>query len=115
MLVSSQGLVNYFLCLLKLSVVCILLPVDVPEIKQLYQIARNIGEEWQLLGHELGVSNAKIAQIRMDKEIVVEKIGSMLVSWRQEYYQEATFEKLYAAMQAVGIHKDDACKALTFS
>ena len=74
--------------------------VNVPSVGQLYQIARNIGLKWKLLGHQLGVTSAKMEHIEMDNDKAVYRIGNMLESWREQNYSEATFDNLFAAMQS---------------
>ena len=76
----------------------------VPTDRQLAQISKGIGKEFQQLGLSLGLSHAAVDQIRETYRLnVVDQIFHVLLSWRKQRGNLATFGELERTMLDVGV------------
>ena len=75
----------------------------IPTERQLAQISKGIGKEFQQLGLRLGLSNAAMEQIRETYRLNIDQIFHVLLSWRKKTGNLATFGELEKAMQDVGV------------
>ncbi|XP_060575968.1 uncharacterized protein LOC132733345 [Ruditapes philippinarum] len=68
--------------------------------KQLSKIAQSIGNNWELLGSELGLSIVEIEKISMDNDTSSVRIYKMLLRWKAEEQENATVNTLLQAMKS---------------
>ena len=77
--------------------------IRVPTEKELVKISHGIGLEFQQLFLELGISNARIGQIRGSNPLsVADQVVQLLLEWRKQRDCLATFRELETAMNSVG-------------
>ncbi|XP_060587848.1 uncharacterized protein LOC132743332 [Ruditapes philippinarum] len=69
--------------------------------KQLSRISKSIGLNWELLGYELGLSNANIDRISMDNQTSIMKIYKVLLEWKIQQNANATVNALLKAMKSI--------------
>ncbi|XP_053381496.1 uncharacterized protein LOC123557609 isoform X2 [Mercenaria mercenaria] len=69
--------------------------------KQLSKISQTVGNNWELLGSELGLSDVQLQRIAMDYQTSDMKIYKMLLKWRETKEEGATLNTLLHAMKAV--------------
>ncbi|XP_053386594.1 uncharacterized protein LOC123538917 isoform X3 [Mercenaria mercenaria] len=74
--------------------------------KELSTIAQAIGDGWQLLGSELGLTAVEMEHISADNKKVFMQIYKMLLKWRSKNANEATVGRLHKAMKR--------CRKVTF-
>ncbi|XP_053392176.1 uncharacterized protein LOC128554881 [Mercenaria mercenaria] len=74
--------------------------------KELSTIAQAIGDGWQLLGSELGLTAVEMEHISADNKKVVMQVYQMLLKWRSKNENEATVGRLHKAMKR--------CRKVTF-
>lgn len=78
-----------------------------PTDKELLLVSKHIGADFQLLGVGLGLTNAKIEQIRMNHSFSVQtQIFQMLIAWRNKEGREATVKKFLEAVNDSSINVD---------
>jgi hypothetical protein len=68
--------------------------------KQLSKIAQSIGNNWKLLGSELGLSIVEINHISMDHDTSSMRIYNMMLKWKAEQQENATVNTLLHAMKS---------------
>ncbi|XP_060588035.1 uncharacterized protein LOC132743523 [Ruditapes philippinarum] len=69
------------------------------EEKYLSKLSKTIGENWHVLGHELGLHDVKIEQIELDNKSTIRMIFKMLQKWSVQKEDNATFNTLIQAMK----------------
>ena len=85
----------------------------VPTEKELVKIAQGIGLEFQQLFLELGISDARIGQIRGSNPLsVADQVVQLLLEWRKQRGCLATFRELETAMNSVGTDTVQAFKGI---
>ncbi|XP_045188412.2 uncharacterized protein LOC123546277 [Mercenaria mercenaria] len=67
--------------------------------KQLGKFAQLVGNNWELLGIELGLSQVEIQQISMDFQSCQMKIFKVLIEWKDKEKERATVNALVRAMK----------------
>ena len=83
----------------------------VPTDKELGKISQQIGKEHQLLFLELGISDARIWQIKESNPYnVANQVVKLLLEWRKQRGCLATFSELETAMNSVGTDTVQAFK-----
>ncbi|XP_060588033.1 uncharacterized protein LOC132743521 [Ruditapes philippinarum] len=68
--------------------------------KQLSKIAQSIGNNWEHLGSELGLSIVEIDQLSMNHDTCSVRIYKMLLKWRAKQQKHATVNTLLQAMKS---------------
>lgn len=68
--------------------------------KELSKVAQAIGNNWQLLGIELGLTQVQIDHVCADNETILRRIYTMLKKWQIQRSDEATMDALVHAMQS---------------
>jgi hypothetical protein len=75
-----------------------------PTERELSRLAKRVGVEYHQLGIELGVANATIEQIKMEKpHSVADQCLGILLKWTTQLRSRATFWHLHLAMKEVDI------------
>jgi hypothetical protein len=73
-----------------------------PNERELSRLSMRVGVEYHQLGIELGVANATIEQIKMEKpHSVAEQCLGILLKWKTQLGSGATFWHLHLAMKEV--------------
>ncbi|XP_053405608.1 uncharacterized protein LOC128558994 [Mercenaria mercenaria] len=70
--------------------------------KDFSKFASRIGEEYLQLGRKLGLTEAKLDQIRLDRWTTQDRIVAMFCEWKKQMADEATASKLRRALSDIG-------------
>ncbi|KAK3587048.1 hypothetical protein CHS0354_008076 [Potamilus streckersoni] len=74
-----------------------------PSESDLSRLSLRIGQEFFILGLELGITGAQIQQIQLENHFVSTQCLMILVEWKKQYADQATFRNLEKALTSVGI------------
>ncbi|XP_053400311.1 uncharacterized protein LOC123557944 isoform X2 [Mercenaria mercenaria] len=77
------------------------IPQVVPSEKQLSKISNSIGENWEILGLELGLKKVQIDHLNEDNQDAIMKKFGMLLEWRKQKAERATIDVLVKAIKRV--------------
>ncbi|XP_053400307.1 uncharacterized protein LOC123557942 isoform X2 [Mercenaria mercenaria] len=75
------------------------IPNRIPSEKQLSKFSRSVGENWEILGIELGLSKVAIDLLNEDNQTAVMKRFEMLMEWRKQQADRATIDVLVEAVK----------------
>ncbi|XP_053379683.1 uncharacterized protein LOC128548546 [Mercenaria mercenaria] len=70
--------------------------------KDFSKIASRIGKEYLQLGRELGLTEAKLDHIELDKSTTQDRIVRMLCEWKKQVADRSTACELRRALAAIG-------------
>ncbi|XP_060597701.1 uncharacterized protein LOC132751534 [Ruditapes philippinarum] len=70
------------------------------EEKYISKLSKTVAENWQVLGHELGLHDVQLEHIEMDNKSTVRMIFKMLQKWSAQKEDNATFNTLIQAMKS---------------
>lgn len=81
-----------------------------PSLKELRELAYDIGRPWKILGRLLNVDEPKLVGIDEENRQFVEKAYQMLLSWKHGNADAATYQVLYEALSDKQVGRSDLAK-----
>lgn len=86
----------------------------IPTSLELEKLGDKIAEKWEKLGRRLGISDAKLEEIKQAYDRLSEKGYRMLQQWKQENGSSATYKALCDALEHELIQHRDLAEEICY-
>lgn len=86
----------------------------IPTSFELEKLGNKIAEKWEKLGRRLGISDAKLEEIKQAYDGLSEKGYRMLKHWKQENGSSATYKALCDALEHELVQHRDLAEEICY-